>query len=59
MSLFGYLLMLSGWLLTLASLFLLAGVGQRLLFVAAGLAVELLGLGLITYRYRALQREAR
>jgi hypothetical protein len=57
--LFGYLLMLSGWLLTLASLFLLAGVGQRLLFVAAGLAVELLGLGLLTYRYRALQREAR
>ncbi len=59
MSLFGYLLMLSGWLLTLASLFLLAGAGQRLLFVAAGLAVELLGLGLLTYRYRALRREAR
>ncbi len=59
MSLFGYILMLSGWLLTLASLFLLAGAGQRLLFVAAGLAVELLGLGLLTYRYRALRREAR
>ena len=56
MSLFGYLLMLSGWLLALASLFLLAGVGERLGFVTASLMVELLGLGLITYRYRSLQR---
>ncbi len=56
MSLFGYLLLLCGWLLALASLFLLASVGERLIFVAASLLVELLGLGLITYRYRSLQR---
>ncbi|MGC9198726.1 MAG: hypothetical protein ACP5E5_07275 [Acidobacteriaceae bacterium] len=56
MSWFGYLLMLSGWLLAAAALFLLDSVGERLLFVAAGLMVEALGLGLITYRYRSLQR---
>jgi hypothetical protein len=52
----GYLLMVSGWLLTFASLFLLAGQGQRLTFVVAGLLVELLGLALIAVRYRSLQR---
>jgi hypothetical protein len=52
----GYLLMISGWLLVLAALFLLAGLGQRLTFVVAGLLVELLGLTLIALRYRSLQR---
>jgi hypothetical protein len=56
MTLIGYLLMVSGWLLVFASLFLLAGMGQRLVFVVAGLLVELLGLVLITARYRSLQR---
>jgi hypothetical protein len=56
MTLIGYLLMVSGWLLVFASLFLLAGMGQRLVFVVAGLLVELLGLALITARYRSLQR---
>ncbi len=56
MRLIGYLLMLSGWLLTLASLFLLARLGQRFTFVVAGLLVELLGLTLIALRYRSLQR---
>jgi hypothetical protein len=56
MTLIGYLLMVSGWLLVFASLFLLAGLGQRLTFVVAGLLVELLGLGLIAVRYRSLQR---
>lgn len=56
MSFIGYLLMVSGWLLVVASLFLLAGLGQRLTFVVAGLLVELLGLALIAQRYRSLQR---
>lgn len=56
MRLTGYLLMVSGWLLALASLLLLAGLGQRFTFVLAGLLVELLGLGLVAYRYRSLQR---
>jgi ABC-type transport system involved in cytochrome bd biosynthesis fused ATPase/permease subunit len=56
MSLIGYLLLLSGWLLVFASLFLLAGLGQRFAFVLAGLFVELLGFVLIALRYRSLQR---
>ncbi len=56
MSSIGYLLLLSGWLLVLASLFLLAGIGQRFAFVLAGLLVELLGLALIALRYRSLQK---
>jgi ABC-type transport system involved in cytochrome bd biosynthesis fused ATPase/permease subunit len=58
MTLIGYLLMVSGWLLVFASLFLLAGQGQRFSFVVAGLLVELLGLSLIVLRYRSLQRGA-
>ena len=56
MTLIGYLLMVSGWLLAIAALFLLAGLGQRLAFVIAALLVELLGLSLIAIRYRSLQR---
>ena len=52
----GYLLMISGWLLVVASLFLLAGLGQRFAFVLAGLLVELLGLALVAFRYRSLQK---
>ena len=52
----GYLLLVSGWLLVSASLFLLAGLGQRLTFVIAGLFVELLGITLIALRDRSLQR---
>jgi hypothetical protein len=58
MTLIGYVLMVSGWLLVFASLFLLAGQGQRLSFVVAGLLVELLGLSLIGLRYRSVQRGA-
>jgi ABC-type transport system involved in cytochrome bd biosynthesis fused ATPase/permease subunit len=56
MTLIGYLLMLSGWLLAFAALFLLEGLGQRFAFVVAGLLVELLGFGLIALRYRSLHR---
>ena len=58
MSLIGYLLMVSGWLLAFTSLFLLAGLGQRLAFVIAGVLVELLGLTLIALHFRSLQRDA-
>ena len=56
MTLIGYLLMVSGWLLAIAALFLLTGLGQRLAFVIAALLLELLGLSLIAIRYRSLQR---
>jgi hypothetical protein len=55
----GYLFLISGWLLVLAALLLLAGTGQRLTFVIAGLLVELLGLALVAQHYRSLQRSAR
>jgi hypothetical protein len=49
--------MVLGWLLALATLVLLAGVGQRFAFVLAGLLVELLGFALLTHHYRSLQRD--
>jgi hypothetical protein len=56
LSLIGYVLLVSGWLLVLAALLLLGGTGQRLAFVGAGLVVEGLGLALVAVRYRSLQR---
>lgn len=55
MSFVGCLLMVSGWLIAIAALLLLAGPGQRLAFVMAGLLVESLGLGLVAHSYRVLQ----
>lgn len=43
----GCLLLLSGWIIVLATLVLLPGLGARAAFIAAGIAVEILGLGLI------------
>jgi ABC-type transport system involved in cytochrome bd biosynthesis fused ATPase/permease subunit len=51
----GCLLMISGWLIVLAALVLLHGLGQRYGFVVAGVAVEVLGLVLLAQRYRAEQ----
>ena len=44
----GFLLLVAGWLIVLTAVALLASAGARGAFVAAGLAVELLGLGVIT-----------
>ncbi len=51
----GLLLMVSGWFLAVAAVVLLGTTGLRLGFVAAALAVEGLGLGLIAQGYRATQ----
>lgn len=48
--------MFSGWLLLLAAVLLLGGQAQRLVFVVAALLVEALGLGVMAYGYRAVQR---
>lgn len=56
MSFVGCLLMVSGWLIAIAALLLLVGVGQRLAFVMAGLLVESIGLVLVAQSYRALQK---
>lgn len=44
-------LLASGWFIAMASLLLLASLGQRFGFVVAGLAVEVLGLALLARGY--------
>jgi hypothetical protein len=57
--LLGCLLLLSGFVLTLVALVLLASLGERLAFVAAGLGVEVIGVGLLTRAHTALAKEQR
>jgi uncharacterized membrane protein HdeD (DUF308 family) len=59
MRLMGFLLMISGLVIVLAALALLAGPGQRIAFIVAGIAIELLGLALIAHGYKSLQATAR
>ena len=56
MSFVGCLLMVSGWLIAIAALLLLVGLGQRVAFVMAGLLVECIGFVLVAQSYRALQK---
>ena len=59
MRLIGCLLLLSGFFLVLAALVLMPSFQARLAFVAAGLGVEVLGVGLLTQAYKAEQKEQR
>lgn len=47
MKLAGCLLLLSGWMIVLVALVLLPGFAARAAFIGAGVAVEIVGLGLI------------
>lgn len=47
----GFLLLLMGWFLVLAAIVLLPRQGARAAFMLAGIAVELLGLVLVTRTY--------
>ena len=49
----GCVLLISGWVLALAALVLLHGNPLRLVFIAAALAVEALGLGLLLSAHKA------
>jgi len=49
-------MLISGWLIALSALVLLPGLAARFVFVLAGLAVEALGIGLLTHGYRAAQK---
>ena len=49
----GILLMFSGWLIALTSLALLQADTMRMAFLSAGILVEVLGLALAAYAYRA------
>ncbi len=55
MKLIGCLLLLSGWLIALAALAMLASFAQRAAFVAAGMGVEALGLALLAQAYTSMQ----
>ena len=46
MKFLGFALLYSGWLIVVAALALLQGGGARAVFIFAGVAVEILGLGL-------------
>jgi hypothetical protein len=51
-------MLLSGWIIVLAALVLLPGLGMRAAFIAAGVAVEIVGLGLIGRGQVDLERRA-
>jgi hypothetical protein len=55
----GCLLLLSGFFIVLAALVLLTAFPQRLAFTAAGLAVEALGLGILTQGHKPVEKEQR
>lgn len=58
MKLISCLLLLSGWFLVLAALVMLPAFTQRAAFIAAAMAIEILGLVLLTRAYTAMQRGA-
>lgn len=59
MRLIGCLLLLSGFFLVLAALVLMPSFPARLAFVAAGLGVEVIGVGLLTQAYKAETSETK
>jgi len=58
MRLAGLLLLSAGWAIVLAAFLMLGAVAARAAFVAAGVAIELLGLGLVA-RSHLSPREAK
>ncbi len=54
----GLLLLVAGWVLVLSALVMLTAFTPRAMFVAAGLAVELLGMALAVRSYLAAPRPA-
>ncbi len=59
MRILGCSLLLSGWLIILATFVMLGGVAERVAFVTAGFAVELLGLCLLFLGNSAIHRSNR
>jgi len=57
MRLTGFLLLLAGWAIVLTALALLGRYGPRAVFVLAGVAVEVLGLGLVARSHLAPRRD--
>ena len=59
MRLVGCALLFSGFFIALAALVMMPALAMRFVFVAAGLGVEVLGVGLLTRAYTLLQKEQR
>ncbi|MFI5097148.1 MAG: hypothetical protein ACHQT6_04155 [Candidatus Acidiferrales bacterium] len=57
MKLAGFFLLLAGWVIVLVALVLLPTTLPRVVFVAAGVAVELLGFGLVARSHAAHPQE--
>ena len=55
----GFVLAISGMAIVMAALALFPGVAMRCAFAIAGVAVQLLGLAVIAYGYKALQVSSR
>ena len=54
----GFLLLLAGWILTLAAVVLLQPAVERVVFVLAGIGVEALGLALAFRAHRPVRGES-
>jgi len=59
MRLAGLLLLLSGWAIVLAAFVMLTAEGSRAVFVAAGVAIEILGLALLGRSHVSAREAAR
>ena len=57
MKLAGLLLLVAGWAIVVGAVMLLPSTGERVGFVLAGIAVELLGLALTVRAHLVLQME--
>ncbi len=59
MKLLGFLLLLAGWAIVLTAAVLLPSAAARSVFVLAGIAVEILGFGLVIRAHLLAPRELR
>jgi hypothetical protein len=57
MKLTGFLMLVAGWGIVLASMSLLASTNPRVIFVLAGLGVEVIGLVLVVRSHLVLEDE--
>jgi hypothetical protein len=57
MKLFGFLLLVAGWGIVLAAVLLLPSGAARVIFVLAGMGVEVLGLSLVIRSHTVLRGE--
>jgi len=53
----GFLMLVAGWVIVLASMPLLASMKSRTIFVLAGLGVEVIGLALVVRSHVVLEDE--